>query len=147
MSMRQQCIRLIHTGKRALAMDDESYRETLVQLTGKNSCADMTDDQLYRVVQRLRSLGFDPAGRPETAAQRALIRQIWLLMFRFGVVRDDSQRALNAYCWRMTHLPLPRCNADQCQHIIECLKLWFGRAATPAQQANLNALLSKQAEN
>lgn len=146
MTTRQLRIKLIHTGRRALGMDEDTYRDMLERLTGKRSCTGLTDSQLSTVVQHLRYLGFDPAGAPETAGQRTLIRRVWLHMHRAGIVRDRSLRALDAYCVRTVRSPLWRCSVKDCQTVIESLKGWHARRATPEQISNLATMLARRAQ-
>ena len=141
---RQSLIKLIHTGRRALGMDEDAYRDMLERFSGKRSCTEITDSQLSSIVQHIRDLGFDPAADPETAAQRALIHQIWLHMHHAGIVRDRSLRALDAYCIRTAHSPLWRCSVKGCQTVIESLKAWHARMATPDQISRLDAMLSRR---
>lgn len=56
--MRKQDLKVIHTGKRALGMEEDSYREMLRRVTGKSSSAEMTPNERWKVIQELRRLGF-----------------------------------------------------------------------------------------
>lgn len=48
----------IHAGKKALALDDETYRCLLARVTGKRSSADMTGPERNQVLAELARLGF-----------------------------------------------------------------------------------------
>ena len=48
----------IHIAKKDLAMDDDTYRDVLHRVTGKNSCKDMTLNELKAVIKDLKRLGF-----------------------------------------------------------------------------------------
>lgn len=48
----------IHIAKKDLAMDDATYRDVLVRVTGKNSCKDMSLSELKAVIKDLKRLGF-----------------------------------------------------------------------------------------
>lgn len=70
-------IKVIHTGKKSLGWDDETYRAVLVQVTGKHSARDCTQDELERVVRYMRQKGFAPLAqqgrRPNVASSREAI--------------------------------------------------------------------------
>lgn len=58
MTLRTQQIRIIHTAKRALALDDDAYRALLLRVGKSNSSASMTDAQRTAVIVEMRRLGF-----------------------------------------------------------------------------------------
>ncbi len=51
-------IKVIHTGKKALGWDDETYRAVLARVTGKRSARDCSEAELERVVLYMREQGF-----------------------------------------------------------------------------------------
>ncbi|WII93166.1 regulatory protein GemA [Kingella negevensis] len=55
---RKKKIGKIHVGKTKLGLDDDTYRAMLMAQTGKNSCAQMTDWELDRVLSHLKTKGF-----------------------------------------------------------------------------------------
>ncbi|MFM8332613.1 MAG: regulatory protein GemA [Candidatus Methylumidiphilus sp.] len=70
---------------------------------GKSSTADMSVDQLQKVMRILRDKGFKPRhvgangklGRAiATGAEASKLRAIWLEMAQLGIVRDPSESAL-----------------------------------------------------
>ncbi|HEY0464564.1 MAG TPA: regulatory protein GemA [Polyangiaceae bacterium] len=63
MSIRNQQIRKIHTAKRSLGLDEESYRALLQRAGGCVSSADMSDAQRDAVLLEMRRLGFNPLSR------------------------------------------------------------------------------------
>lgn len=152
---RNTLIKLIHTGQRALALDDATYRDMLETATGLRSCGDkkMTPKKLTAVLARMRELGFEPADKPAQNPARksalakpgqiGIVRALWQRMHAFAIVHDPSDRALDAYCKRMTGNTLGFCTVTECQRLIECLKKWWQRAATPAQIAALESLLGE----
>lgn len=52
----------IHMGKKALNLDEDTYRDMLEQVTGKRSAKDMSMDDLLKVIQHLDQLGFSKRG-------------------------------------------------------------------------------------
>ncbi|WP_408633867.1 gp16 family protein [Neisseria zoodegmatis] len=61
-------------------MSDDAYRDMLVRLTGKNSCALMDIDELERVVAEMKTKGFTPTNK--NYGQRPSRRQSADLMMR-----------------------------------------------------------------
>jgi phage gp16-like protein len=53
----------IHIAKKELALDDDTYRAMLQQVTNHHSCADMYISDLYKVMEHLKKLGYKPAAR------------------------------------------------------------------------------------
>lgn len=51
---------VIHMGRRALALDDETYRAMLYRLTGKYSSKDLSVLEKRLVVDEMRAWGFKP---------------------------------------------------------------------------------------
>ncbi|WP_375640040.1 phage protein GemA/Gp16 family protein, partial [Bartonella sp. MM55XZML] len=50
----------IHMGKRALGLDDETYRALLYRLTGKQSARDLNFSEQRLVVAEMKAFGFEP---------------------------------------------------------------------------------------
>lgn len=154
---RNTLIKLVHTGQRALGLDDATYRDMLEGLTGLRSCGDrkMTQKKLTAVLARMRELGFSAASQaaapkppkspPASPKQLGRVRGLWQRMHGFGIVHDVSDQALDAYCRRMFGCPLGKCTISECRRLIECLKQWWRRAATPQQTAALEAFLTTDA--
>lgn len=133
---RNRLIRVIHTAKRNLGLDEEAYRAMLEGVTGKRSCSDMDAAELSAVVERLRQLGFKPKGAkgrkysPKTRDKQGvkdqidMIRALWIECARLGVVENRFEQGLNAWVKRMTTVErvdwLVR--ASDCNCCIEALK-------------------------
>ncbi|MBQ9407691.1 MAG: regulatory protein GemA, partial [Desulfovibrio sp.] len=99
---------VIHIAKAKLGMDEETYRAFLLEVTGKDSCARMTTREQGRVLDELRQRGFRPhknthKGEPLVRDPQARkIRALWLAMADEGIVRNRSEKALEAYMRRIT---------------------------------------------
>lgn len=120
-------IKAIHMGKRRLGMDNETYREMLRNLTGLDSCSQMTARELKYVLLHMRQAGFSPAPRETLSPQMQKCRALWLLLHEAGVVRDKSLRALKGYIRRMRIDPA-RATVNDMARAIESLKSWCARA-------------------
>ena len=129
MPNRNGMITVIHAAAKRLGLDRESYEAVLESVTGKKSCGDMSDSEIARVCGRMRELGFALL----ESEQQSLIRRLWSVMHREGIVINPSREALDAYCKRMVRYPLDRCSYWQCQKLIEDLKKWVRRQGTPDQ--------------
>lgn len=57
---RRTLIAKIHIAKKDLAMDDETYRDVLQRVTGKDSCKNMSVAELKKVISDMKRLGFTP---------------------------------------------------------------------------------------
>lgn len=70
-------------------MRDSRYREVLVSLTGKRSCADMDDDELRKVLAFFVAAGFEPKAQasPKAVAERAERKA------RYGLLNEIARRA------------------------------------------------------
>ena len=61
---RKTALAQIHIAKKQLGLDDDTYREMLVNITGKRSCSGMAIGELYQVIQALEKAGFKRRGKP-----------------------------------------------------------------------------------
>lgn len=131
---RTKLIQLIHVAKRELSLDEETYRETLEQTTGKNSLKAMTDAQLQAVLDRLKTAGFSIKSKTGTNkladdAQSKLIRHLWLMLFDAGEVRNSSELALAAFVKKQTGVDaLQFLSTESADRVINRLRNWCKRA-------------------
>ncbi|WP_049687688.1 gp16 family protein [Yersinia aldovae] len=133
---RTQVIKLIHIARGQFikqgVMDDDSYRAMLVRLTGKNSCLEASIPALMRVLSEMQRLGFKTSTKRKDAplADFPMGRKIWVLwqdLAKVGLVRDKSQKALDAYVLRetgVTKLAWLKMEPDKAHQLIEKLKKW-----------------------
>lgn len=70
-------------------MRDSRYREVLETLTGKQSCADMDEGELRKVLDFFRAAGFKPKApvTPKAVAERAERKA------RYGLLNEIARRA------------------------------------------------------
>lgn len=138
---RSRLIKLIHVGRRELAMDDDSYRAMLANipaLEGATSTKDLPVPKLHAVLELLKRKGFKVVpkaagkGKPDRKladdAQSKLIRHLWLTLHESGKVRDPSERALAAYVCRIAKIEaLQWLDTAGASKVIETLKKWSNR--------------------
>lgn len=128
---RNKLIRAVKVAQKVLGLDDGTYRDLLINVTGKDSCAKLTEKELSNVLSYLRAAGFQPADNPATRSQRGLIAVIWREMANDGVVHDASPHALNAYVRRICKgVSLEALSGAGCSRVIESLKRWVKRAGS-----------------
>jgi hypothetical protein len=102
---RKKLIQLIHIGKGKLALGDEAYRAFLEGVSGKKSCADMSERQLAAVLRAMRRCGFSqypsrvqPQEQGMAApAQLEYIKGMWQ-----KCARSKNDAALSAFVNRIT---------------------------------------------
>ncbi|WP_336802008.1 regulatory protein GemA [Kaistia sp. MMO-174] len=126
----------IHVAKKALALDDDTYRDVLGRVTGKRSAKDLTVIECGRVLDEFKRLGFKPM--PVRRASGAVemegpyggkLQALWISAWNLGVVRDRSDRALVSFVERQTGIERTRFlrDAKEAAKAIEGLKKWIGR--------------------
>lgn len=95
-NIRQALIAKIHIGKKALCLDDATYRDVLQMSTGKTSCEQMNLQELKKVLETFKRQGFVPkpaqdktakyGKKPHTTADRqALMDKIEAMLTDSGL--------------------------------------------------------------
>jgi len=139
----QRHIAMIHIAKKDLALDDDTYRAMLKQITGLDSCAKMKPWQLQNVIKELKAKGWKPRGnqqarrkvspksshkKPGEKSMADKIRAFWIAMKKDGLIEDGSEKALHQFCHRMTGKYSPDwLTAFEATRVIEALKKWRTR--------------------
>ncbi|MDM5075304.1 gp16 family protein [Aeromonas media] len=157
---RTRLIRLVQVGRRSLGLDEETYRELLAQQSGKRSAAELTLQELDKVLLAMKGVGFKPTvkravngvkpkrlsparGAPNKTAEIGVIRAIWITMHRHGLLRDGSETALNHYVERQTVrinngvgvAEVAWLSEALAYPVLESLKNWHKREMVKALQA------------
>lgn len=126
----------IHIAKKQLAMDEDTYRDTLERLTGHRSVADCSPAQMQTVMDYLRKVGFKPvsklARKPIDGPAGKLVGKIealWISGWNLGVIKDPSFPAMEAFVARQTGLPRAAWlkDAKDAAKVIDALKAWLER--------------------
>lgn len=169
---RTRLIRLVQVGRRSLGLDEETYRELLTQQSGKRSAAELTIQELDKVLLAMKGAGFKPtvkrgvkggkqkrlspiSGTPVRTAEIGVIRAIWITMAKHGLLRDGSESALNHYVERQTMrlnhwlgvAEVAWLSEELAYSVLESLKHWHKREMVKALQAAKRAVpLSKSGE-
>jgi phage gp16-like protein len=123
---KKKLIQLIHIGKGKMGLTDDAYRAFLEGITGKQSCADMSERQLAAVLRAMRKNGFEFLPRrvqPEekgraTAAQLEYIKGMWQ-----KCARNKSDAALLALVNRIARVKALRfLTVETAQDVILALR-------------------------
>lgn len=125
----------IHIAKKALGLDDDTYRAILRRIGGVESSAQLDAAGRRALLAEFRSKGWKPkpprAAQTRTLAsdpQSRLIRALWLTLHQAGKVRDPSERSLGHYVKRQTGVDrLDWLSVQQARTVIEALKGWAAR--------------------
>ena len=130
-------IAAIHIAKNQLGLDDDTYRAKLVNITGKPSTKDMSEDERQLVLTVLRNDGFKPvqtARRPDgrlrlSGKYARKLQALWIAGWNLGIVRNREDAALEAFVKGQTGLSAERFlhHAEDARKVIEALKKWMER--------------------
>ncbi|WP_019219119.1 phage protein GemA/Gp16 family protein [Bartonella florencae] len=119
----------IHMSKRALGLDDETYRALLYRLTGKYSAKDLSVLEKRLVMDEMRACGFQPKAKLLEGKYAKKLQALWIAGWNLGIIRDRSDQALVRFVKRQTgidHIRFLRDSDDACR-AIEALKSWLQR--------------------
>jgi phage gp16-like protein len=135
-AFRHRLYRLLVVGKRALHMEEDSYRALLerhgASLIGdKYSATTMTIDGLKAALDEMRAKGFAPQGKAlaTAAAWRkpriAKITAIWCALADAGVIRNRGEAAMVKFCARITgKARLEWAESEDLNNCIQALRAW-----------------------
>jgi hypothetical protein len=145
-ALRHRELAKIHVGKKALGLDDGTYRALLLAVTGRESAADLDGPQRRRVIEAMKRDGaFQGVNDPWRAVkaaipahrrdgesdQQALIRAAWRWLGENGALRDPwwaCDAGIDRFCRRVTGIAtlrwLPPGAANK---VVEALKAMIRR--------------------
>ena len=128
-----QLVRQIHTAKRDLGLDDDTYRRVIARFSdGKTSSKDCRIDQLRAIVEHFHQSGWPRSGkeREELSPRQKKMWALWQTLADAGKVRSRSMAGLQAWVAGQTNPPvqcLKWLSRAQEMTIIESLKAWVER--------------------
>lgn len=134
----------IHIAKKQLGLDEDDYRQILIDETGRTSSGDCTEAELERVLKRFEALGFKPlpkvgatgASRPAQHPVARKARALWISLYHLGAVEKPSEQALEAFAKRQLKCErLVWANQSQGFKLIEALKAMAERHGWPQLDA------------
>ena len=152
---RQTELAQIHIAKKALGMDDDTYRNMLQSTVGCTSSASLDVSQRHAVLQRFKELGWKNTRKPNPKkgvksrkpskdgtprkSQGDKIRALWITMAQQGIIRSESEASLRHYVQRMSNnqYAAPQfCDTATAARIIESLKKWQARELKKQAKGN-----------
>lgn len=137
LAQRKADLAKIHIARQQIGKSEDEYRDLVFGMFGKRSAADLDWRGRFKLLERLKTLGFKPrparkakSERLANDAQSSMVRGLWIELNRLGAVRDPSEVALGAYVKRMTRVErLEWLNGRQFETVIESLKKWRDRVS------------------
>lgn len=141
-------LKAIHVARRQLGLDEDDYRAVLERVTGKRSCAVMSEVERRTVVKEFRRLSFiqsKASRQPLSGPYAKKLQALWLSAWNLGIVRNRDDKALIAFVERQTgisHVRWLREPKDAAK-AIEALKSWIAREAGVVWPRSRDALASK----
>lgn len=120
----------IHVAKKQLGLDDDTYRATLLRVTGKNSAGDMTEAEREKVLAAFRQSGFKGNKKGLGGPFAKKLQALWIAGWNLGLVRDRRDSAMLVFVQRQTGIEHTRFlrDAADAKRAIEALKAWMERA-------------------
>lgn len=145
---RRSMIGKIQVARQQLAMDEDDYRQALLDLTGRISLKDCSEPQLARVIDWMKTKGFKPLPRKGAAdhpmARKA--RALWISLYHLGAVHNPSEPALEAFAKRQLGCErLVWARQSDAYKLIEALKAMGTRAGWLQRNLCVNKPLSVKA--
>jgi phage gp16-like protein len=114
----------IHLAKKALGLDDATYRGILWDRYHRESAAGLSDHQAADLIELFREQGW----RPASFRQRGLIYALWHQLAASGAVRHPDETALTAFIEHATGKhDLRQLTVREASRMIEMLKKWRAR--------------------
>lgn len=124
----------INIARQQLNMDEDDYRQLLLDHGGAMSLKNMNTGQLEKVLERMTKLGFQALpkkGKPGVAqhpmARKA--RALWISLYHLNVVHNPAEQALEAFAARQLKCEkLVWARQSDAYQLIEALKDMARRA-------------------
>jgi len=125
---RRQLLGKVHVAAKELLLDDDTYRGSLMLVTGKGSAKDCSDGELRDVIKHFESKGM----RPRTGANAARkadhpaarkARALWISLYQLGAIENAAEQALEAFASRQLKVErMAWMRQADCYKLIEALK-------------------------
>lgn len=123
---RRALLAKVHIARKALAIEEDSYRALLMRVAGGESAGDFTDAQLVRVIDEFRRLGWKGDRKLSDKPQVRLIYGLWKELKPF--LQYHSPAALAAFVERQTGIAKPEwLSPEDANKVVEGLKAWLAR--------------------
>jgi len=114
----------IHIAKKALGLDDATYRGILRNRYHRDSAAGLSVPEAADLLELFRAKGW----RPASLRQLGLLHLLWHQLEVGGAVRHPEEGALTAFIEHVTgRSDLRRLTVREASRVIEMLKKWRER--------------------
>jgi len=120
----------IHMAKKALGLDDDTYRDVLWAVCRVRSSADLDSQGRFKLIAHFKHLGWKSSRgkRPKLDPQSRKVWSLWYQLKDAGLLASASAKALRTEVKKLTGCDdLRFCDIEQKNLIIECLKKWLAR--------------------
>jgi len=129
--MRNKELAQIHIAKKALDLDDDTYRDILWTVCRAKSSADLDSQARFKLIAHFKYLGWKPVRKARAKVTDPKEKKIWSLLYQLkeaGGITTVSKITLRHQVEKYTKCSDVRfCNENQKSHVIECLKQWLER--------------------
>lgn len=144
--MKQKLIAKIHVIKNQVGLDDDIYRDILERVTGKKSTKSMGINQLLKVVDEFKTLGYASKTKVSKAIYTnnkfkyvktdcTLMKKIFKMWCELGetrVIKDNSNKVLDSFLIQKFGTSINTLNSSNNTElknkVIEGLKQWLNRS-------------------
>lgn len=143
----------IHIAKKQLGLDEDDYRQIILDETGRTSAGACTDAELERILKRMEARGFKPlpkagatgASRPAQHPVARKARALWISLHHLGAVESPTEKALESFAKRQLKCErLVWANQSQGYKLIEALKAMAVRHGWPQTDPQGAALSTRE---
>ena len=120
----------IHLAKNQLGLSDEIYRDILQANFKVASSTKLSPFQADKLLDIFKAKGWKAKSSKKNSpkyddSQHRKIVAMWITMHKAGVIRNGSDKALQAYVKRVVKIDnLKWCDGEDCRVLIESLKSW-----------------------
>jgi phage gp16-like protein len=129
---RRVLIAKVHVAKKEMQLLDDDYRAMLIEVTGRASSADCSVPELHRLLDHMKSKGFQAKKAAPKAADSPFAskaRAMWISLYHLGAIDNPSEQALEAFARRQLGcLKMQWANQAQAYKLVEALKAIAERA-------------------
>lgn len=125
---RRSMLAKVHIAKKDLVLDEDDYRQILLDEAGVASAGDADTKGLEAILRRFEGLGWKAVAKRGTAARAQSpmakkARALWISLWHLGDVRNRSEKALESFAQRQLKCErMAWANQREAAKLIEALK-------------------------
>jgi phage gp16-like protein len=139
--------KLVHVACRQLQIDSETRRDLQQVVTGKGSMSDMTEADLRKLVDHLKSKGFNAGAQkgrrpPAPRSDLRFVHVLWRLLGDAGHLKQPGRAGLNGFVrsrfeghWKSVPIDIDALrDAGQINDVTRALKDWCKRVEVKTER-------------